>query len=141
MLRVELEIALIEGQAQVEELPHLWRARMKDYLGLEPATDAQGVLQDVHWSAGLFGYFATYALGNVIAAQLWARFAVVAPERDALVGRGELAPLLAWLRTELHQHGRMYQAQELVERITGSRIDPEPYLVYLEGKYRSLYGL
>lgn len=141
MLRVELEIALIEGTASVAELPALWRSRMQEYLGVEPPTDALGVLQDVHWSAGLFGYFPTYTLGNVIASQLWDRFGVVNPERDAQVGRGEFGPLLSWLRTELHQHGRRLEAQDLVEQATGRRIDPEPYLQYLEGKYGELYSL
>ncbi len=141
MLRVEIEIALIEGQAQVRDLPELWSSGMREYLGLVPPTDAQGVLQDVHWSAGLFGYFSTYTLGNVIAAQLWERFGALNPDRDAQVARGEFAPLLAWLRSEVHQHGRAYQAQDLVERITTTRIDPAPYLHYLEHKYGELYGL
>ncbi len=141
MLRVELEIALIEGHLSVQDLPAAWSSRMSEYLGIEPPTDAVGVLQDVHWSAGLFGYFSTYTLGNVIAAQLWERFGIVNPERDAEVARGEFAPLLSWLRKELHQHGRAFQAQDLVERITGRRIDPEPYLGYLEQKYGALYDL
>jgi|CXWL01.1.fsa_nt_gi carboxypeptidase Taq len=141
MLRVELEIALVEGRAAVRDLPELWRNGMRDYLGLVPPTDALGVLQDVHWSAGLFGYFSTYTLGNVIAAQLWERFGALNPDRDAQVARGEFAPLLSWLRREVHQHGRAYRAQELVERITGTRIDSAPYLHYLEHKYGELYGL
>ena len=141
MLRVELEIALIEGKATVRDLPELWRNGMKEYLGLVPPTDALGVLQDVHWSAGLFGYFATYTIGNVIAAQLWERFGVINPDRDAEVARGEFGPLLSWLRRELHQHGRAYQAQDLIERITTKRIDPAPYLTYLETKYGELYGV
>ncbi len=141
MLRVELEIALIEGQASVRDLPELWRNGMKEYLGLVPETDALGVLQDVHWSAGLFGYFSTYTLGNVIAAQLWERFGAINPDRDDQVASGEFAPLLGWLRSELHQHGRAYQAQDLVQRITTQRIDPAPYLRYLEDKYSAIYGL
>jgi carboxypeptidase Taq len=141
MLRVELEIALIEGQARVADLPELWRAKMQEYLGLVPPTNALGVLQDVHWSAGLFGYFSTYTIGNVIAAQLWERFGELNPDRDAQVARGEFAPLLAWLRTEVHRHGRAYRAQELVEQVTTRRVDPEPYLRYLESKYRDIYAL
>ena len=135
MLRVELELALIEGSLQVADLPATWNAKMQEYLGLTPPSDARGVLQDIHWSAGLFGYFATYTLGNVIAAQLWDRFGAVYAERDAAIGRGDFSALLSWLRTELHQHGRKFEPQELVERITGSAVDSEPYLRYLEKKY------
>jgi carboxypeptidase Taq len=108
---------------------------MREYLGLTPPDAARGVLQDIHWSAGLFGYFATYTLGNVIAAQLWRRFEEVHPERDADIRRGEFRPLLEWLRRELHQHGREYRPTQLVHRITGSSVDPDPYLRYLEEKY------
>jgi carboxypeptidase Taq len=135
MLRVELELALVEGTVSVADLPEAWKARTQEYLGLTPPDDAKGVLQDIHWSAGLFGYFATYTLGNVIAAQLWSRYQQAHPSRDAEIQSGEFAPLLSWLRSELHQHGRKYQPLELVERITGSGIDPEPYLHYLEQKY------
>ena len=135
MLRVELELALIEGSLQVPDLPATWNAKMQEYLGLTPPSDARGVLQDIHWSAGLFGYFATYTLGNVIAAQLWDRFGAGHAERDAEIGRGDFSALLSWLRTELHQHGRKFEPKELVERITGSAVDSEPYLRYLEGKY------
>jgi carboxypeptidase Taq len=138
MLRVDLEIALIEGAISVDDLPDRWNAGMREYLGLTPPDAARGVLQDIHWSAGLFGYFATYTLGNVIAAQLWRRFGDVYPQRDSDIGRGEFRPLLQWLRAELHQYGREYRPQELVQRITGSGVDPEPYLQYLEGKYGRL---
>ena len=140
MLRVELEIALLEGSVRVNDLPRVWRARMQEYLGITPDTDAAGVLQDIHWAAGLFGYFATYTLGNLIAAQLWETFARVNPARDEQIRRGEFAPLLQWLRGALHQHGRMFQPQELVERITGAKIDAAPYLRYLTTKYRAVYG-
>jgi carboxypeptidase Taq len=135
MLRVELELALIEGSLRVSDLPDAWNARMREYLGLTPPDDARGVLQDIHWSAGLFGYFATYTLGNLIAAQLWERFGRHHPARDADIGRGDFSALLSWLRRELHQHGRKFEPKELVERITGSPLSPEPYLHYLEQKY------
>ena len=135
MLRVELEIALIEGAVSVADLPERWNAGMREYLGLTPPDAARGMLQDIHWSAGLFGYFATYTLGNVIAAQLWRRFEEVHPERDDDIRRGDFRPLLEWLRRELHQHGREYRPMQLVQRITGSSVDPEPYLRYLEEKY------
>ena len=114
------------------ELPELWNTRMQEYLGVVPDSDAKGILQDIHWSIGAMGYFATYTLGNLISAQLWEAFGRahrIATNRSA---RGDFTPLLAWLRTNVHQYGRKYQPQELVERVTGSRIDPEPYLRYLE---------
>jgi carboxypeptidase Taq len=135
MLRVELEIALVEGTITVPDLPDAWNSRMREYLGLTPPDAAHGVLQDIHWSAGLFGYFATYTLGNLIAAQLWEQFQRLHSARDEDIRHGQFAPLLSWLRSELHQHGRAYRPQELVERICGSRVDPAPYLRYLEGKY------
>jgi carboxypeptidase Taq len=140
MLRVELEIELIEGHIAVDDLPDRWNAGMRAYLGLTPPDAARGVLQDIHWSAGLFGYFATYTLGNVIAAQLWRRFKQVHPARDEDIRRGEFVPLLQWLRRELHQHGRAYRPQELVRQITGSGVDPAPYLEYLEEKYGQMAG-
>lgn len=140
MLRLELEIALIEGTLAAKDLPEAWNARMEEYLGVAPPNDRLGVLQDIHWSAGLFGYFATYALGNLIAAQLWETFGRVEPSRDEQIRRGDFAHLRSWLRQELHRHGRMYQPQEIVARITGGPIDPEPYLRYLEGKYSAVYA-
>ena len=141
MLRVELEIGLIEGRLAVEDVPALWNQAMQEYLGVTPENDAAGVLQDVHWSAGLFGYFATYTLGNLIAAQLWDAFLRDHPGFDERMRAGDFTSLLSWLRTGLHQHGREYEPQELVQRITGSRIDPAPYLRYLDAKYSEIYAL
>ncbi|MEQ1897167.1 MAG: carboxypeptidase M32 [Vicinamibacterales bacterium] len=140
MLRVELEISLVEGRLQVKDLPDAWRSAMQDYLGLTPANDTTGVLQDIHWSIGAFGYFATYTLGNLISAQLWNTFGASQPTRDADVANGNFAPLLTWLRESVHQHGRKYLPKEIVQRATGSGLDPEPYLQYLEQKYRAVYG-
>ena len=140
MLRVDLEIGLIDGSIPVADVPALWNTRMQEYLGITPANDAAGVLQDVHWSAGLIGYFGTYTLGNLIAAQIWDAFTRRHPSFDDDMRRGNFAPLLTWLRSELHAHGRKYEPQELVERTTGSRVDPEPYLRYLEKKYAEVYG-
>jgi carboxypeptidase Taq len=141
MLRVEMEIAMLSGDVAVKDLPALWNTRMQEYLGLVPDNDARGILQDIHWSIGAMGYFATYTLGNLISAQLWNTYGRTNPDRDAHIARGEFAPLLTWLRSNVHQFGRKFKPQELVERVTGSRIDPEPYLQYLETKYREVYGL
>ena len=141
MLRVELEIALIQGDLAVRDVPAVWKARMREDLGVEPPDDAQGVLQDVHWADGLFGYFATYTLGNVIAAQLWRSFEAAHPNCRDELGTGSFASLLAWLRAQVHDHGRKYLPAELVKRVTGSPINPAVYLEYLETKYRDVYGL
>ena len=141
MLRVELEIALIEGRVEVSGLPEVWTAKMQEYLGLTPPDAARGVLQDIHWSIGAMGYFATYTLGNLISAQLWDTFGRTHPSRDAEIARGDFGALLAWLRESVHRHARKFLPQELVERVTGSKIDPEPYLRYLETKYGEIYGV
>ena len=141
MLRLELEIAMVEGKIAVKDLPEAWNARMKDYLGIVPPNDAQGVLQDIHWSGGMFGYFSTYALGNLISAQLLEKFKTTQPDFDDQMRQGDFSNLLAWLRSNIHQHGRKYEPQELVQRITGSTIDPAPYIRYLKSKYSQIYGL
>jgi carboxypeptidase Taq len=141
MLRLELEIALMEGTVAVKDLPEAWNSRMRDYLGLTPPTDALGVLQDVHWSGGMIGYFSTYALGNLISAQLWERINQELPDLSEQIRRGEFAALLGWLRENVHRHGAKFEPQELVQRITGSKIDPAPYMRYLKKKYSEVYGL
>lgn len=141
MLRLELEIALMEGSLEVKDLPEVWNSRMKEYLGITPKNDAEGVLQDVHWSHGNFGYFSTYALGNLIAAQLWECINKDIPDLDDQFRRGDFGALLAWLREKVHRHGGKFDAQELVQKITGSKIDPAPYMRYLRNKYQDIYGI
>ncbi len=141
MLRLELEIALVEGSLEVRDLPETWNARMQEYLGLTPPNDALGVLQDIHWASGSIGYFSTYALGNLIAAQLWETIEREIPDLTEQIRRGEFAELLGWLREKVHRHGRKFTAQELVQRVTGSPIDSAPYLRYLRTKYGAIYGL
>jgi carboxypeptidase Taq len=141
MLRMELEIALIEGSLQVKDLPAAWNDRMKDYLGITPPNDRLGVLQDVHWSGGMIGYFPTYALGNLVSAQLWAVIRKDIPDIESQFRQGKFDGLLAWLRTNVHQHGAKFEPQELVKRVTGSTITPQPYLDYLQAKYTEVYGL
>lgn len=141
MLRLELEIAMIEGNVTVKDLPELWNTKFKEYLGITPPDDAQGVLQDIHWSFGGLGYFSTYALGNLISVQLWEKINEDIPNLDDQIRQGEFDALLGWLRTHVHVHGRKYEPQELVQKITGSKITSKPYLRYLEGKYSEIYGL
>lgn len=141
MLRLELEIALIEGTVAVKDLPQVWNVKMQEYLGVTPPNDADGVLQDVHWSNGYLGYFATYALGNLVSAQLWEAIHRDIPDLDDQIRAGRFDALLSWLREKIHRHGRKYEPQELVERVTGSRIDAAPYLRYLNAKFGPIYGL
>ncbi len=141
MLRLEIEIALVEGNLQVKDLPEYWNTKMQEYLGLTPPNDAQGVLQDIHWSMGSIGYFSTYALGNLISVQLWEKIHQDIPDLDDQIRRGEFGALLSWLREKIHRHGRKYEPQQLVQRVTGSKITPEPYLRYLRQKFGAIYQL
>jgi carboxypeptidase Taq len=141
MLRLELEIGIIEGKIKVKDLPGIWNAKIKEYLGIEPENDAQGVLQDIHWSWGALGYFSTYALGNLISVQLWEKINQDIPALSEQIRKGRFEALLHWLRMNIHIHGRKFMPQELVKRITGSAIDPAPYLRYLSDKFGKIYGL
>jgi carboxypeptidase Taq len=134
ILRFELEQELLADTMELEELPVIWNARMREYLGVEVPDDALGVLQDVHWARGNLGYFPTYALGNVIGAQLWERIRDDVPDLDEQLERGELAPLTRWLRERLWQHGRKFMPRELLERIVGGGLDAAPLLRYLHEK-------
>ncbi len=141
MLRLELEIALLEGTVAVKDLPEAWNAKMKEYLGVVPSDDAQGVLQDIHWSMGSIGYFSTYALGNLISAQWWECIQADIPNLNDQIRNGEFGDLLAWLREHIHRHGAKFEPQELVEKVTGRGIDPAPYMRYLYAKYGEIYAL
>lgn len=141
MLRFDLEKALLEGALEPDQLPEAWNAKMEEYLGITPRHDADGVLQDVHWSHALFGYFPTYTLGNVLAVQFYEAAQAARPEISADAEKGEYASLLQWLRENIHRHGSRYLPGELVEKATGRPVDPEPFLRYIHGKYTELYGL
>jgi len=128
VLRFELESALIEGTLDVADLPAAWNDGMRRLIGIEPPDDAHGVLQDVHWSAGAFGYFPSYALGCLIAAQLWERLeADLGPQDDAL-GRGDVGAIRDWLAELVHRFGRRLDTEPLLEQATGRGLDPEPFL-------------
>jgi carboxypeptidase Taq len=141
ILRFELEREMIAGTVALRELPEAWNARMRDYLGVEVPDDANGVLQDVHWSGGDIGYFATYALGNLIAAQLWERARADLPDLDGALAAGDGGPLREWLRERIHRHGRSIPPGELVVRATGGPIAVAPFLEYLRAKLTPIYGL
>ncbi len=141
MLRLELEIAMVEGKVKIKDLPELWNSKMKEYLGITPENDAIGVLQDVHWSYGSIGYFSTYALGNLVSAQLWEKINKDLRGLDDEFRQGKFESLLGWLREHIHQYGHKYDPQDMVMRVTGSKISPEPYVRYLTAKYSDIYGL
>ena len=142
ILRFELEQELLAGSFPLEQLPGEWNRRVWEYLGIEVPDDTRGVLQDMHWSVGMTGYFSTYALGNLISAQIWERVLEDIPDLHDDFEQGEFGALRDWLRDRVHRHGRRFTPTELLERVVGTpRIDPEPYVRYLRTKLGDIYGL
>lgn len=141
MVRFELETDLIDGAIEVGDVPARWNELYADYLGVDVPDDARGCLQDVHWSCGLFGYFPTYTLGNLYAAQFAAAAGRALGDLDGMLAAGEFGPLRQWLRSNVHEHGRRYSPAELCERATGAPLSSEPFLDYLEQKLVHAYGL
>ena len=141
IIRFELEQALISGDLQVVDLPGAWSDKYREYLGIASDNDADGVLQDIHWSAALIGYFPTYSLGNLYASQFFSQAEQDIGPLAEQFQRGEFRPLLEWLQTKIHHPGQCYTAAELVEQVTGQPLSHEPALGYLRAKYEPLYGL
>ena len=141
MLRVEIEMALLEGAIAVDDLPEVWNAMMQEYLGLTPPDDRRGVLQDVHWSFGGFGVFPTYTIGNIMAVQVLAAAHAQLPDLAESLAQSDYPTLLTWLSENIYRHGRAYSADELLRRVAGEGLNTAPLLDYLEGKYSDLYGL
>ena len=140
MLRFELELQLVERKLPVSDLPEVWNAKMKEYLGVEPPNDALGVLQDIHWSGGAIGYFTTYTLGNLLSAQLFQSAQQDIPDLIEQIRSGRFQELLGWMREKIHKHGRKFPPMELVRRATGKELEAESYLEYIRGKYSEIYG-
>jgi carboxypeptidase Taq len=141
LMRWELERALLRQQIEVGDLPGLWKEKMRQYLGLQPASDAQGVLQDIHWAFGVFGYFPTYTLGNLYAAQFYRQAAADIGDLSSRVARGEFQPLLAWLREKIHRQGSLLWPQDLCREVTGSELSIQPFASYLRHKFGEIYNL
>jgi carboxypeptidase Taq len=139
ILRFEIEKKLFSGELAVRDLPSAWKAASIELLGLAPENDRVGVLQDVHWSGGAFGYFPSYCLGNMIAAQLWETVASIRPEIEQEFAKGDFTWLLGWLRENIHSQGRRFDALTLVRRVTGSDLSPQPLIRYLRQRYGALY--
>ncbi len=140
MLRFQLENALIAGEMNVNDLPEAWNATMEDYLGLRPDTDSDGVLQDIHWSLGVFGYFPTYALGNLMSTQLFNQVRKDVTDVEQQIATGHFEELLSWLRTHVHHYGRKLTATEILQRATGESLSSESWVAYVEEKYSAIYG-
>lgn len=140
ILRFEIERRLIGGEINVDDLPALWNQLSHEYLGVTPPNNRLGVLQDTHWASGLVGYFPTYSLGNLYAAQLWATLQREIPDLDERLAAGNFSIVLEWLRERIHRHGRMYQPTELIERATGEPPRPDYLIQYLNQKYSAIYG-
>ena len=141
ILRFRLEMSLLEGSLKADDVPEAWNASFTKLFGLTPPNDSLGCLQDVHWAMGGLGYFPTYSLGNLYAAQFFHTLKKALPSWESLVSRGEFAPLLGWLRTNIHRYGRVYTAGELCRRVTGQPLDPRFFLEYLTDKFGAIYGL
>jgi carboxypeptidase Taq len=141
VLRFELEQALIAGDLAAADVPAAWNERMVRYLGCVPPDDAQGCLQDIHWSGGSFGYFPTYTLGNLYAAQFFAKARAEFGDLDAQFRRGDFLPLREWLREKIHRHGQRSRAADLVVAVTGEPLNPAFLLRHLREKLGELYGV
>ncbi len=141
ILRFEIEQMLISGKLPVSDLPDAWNGKMKDILGIVPPNDAQGCLQDIHWSLGDFGYFPTYALGNLFSAHFFSAFAKAHPDWESRVEAGDLAFVRDWLKDKIHRWGKMYNSEELAKRISGAPLSESAYVSYLKKKYSEIYKL
>ncbi|MCB9639322.1 MAG: carboxypeptidase M32 [Myxococcales bacterium] len=139
IMRFDLERALIAGDLKVKDLPQAWNERFQQDFGLLPPNDRLGVLQDIHWASGLFGYFPTYALGNLYAAQWFERIEKELPQIHELIEKGELLPLREWLKSNIHCHGRVFLARDLCQRVTEKELSVQPFVRYLFDKYAQLY--
>jgi len=139
ILRYEIEKDLIKGKVKVHDLPELWNSKMKKYLGIMPKKDSEGVLQDVHWSHGSFGYFPTYSLGNIYASQFFAALRKHVSNVDQKITKGDFKPILQWMRDKIHKYGAIYTPSELCKRATGSELNIKDYIEYLTNKYSRIY--
>ncbi len=141
ILRFEIELGIFDGSISVDELPEVWNQKMQEYLGLTPPTDTEGVLQDVHWSGGAFGYFPSYTLGAMYACQYYQALKRDVPDIEDQVSQGKLEPVKKWLNQNIHSKGRLYSAEGLCQRVTGEVLNPEYFIGYLKNKYGEIYGI
>ena len=141
MIRYEIEKALINEEIKVADLPGVWKEKMKEYLGIIPPDDTKGVLQDVHWAGGSFGYFPSYTLGNIYSAQIYNAAKKEIKNFEELVEKGELIKIKDWLAEKIHKHGKLLKPEEILLQVAGEGINPKYLIDYLENKYKEIYKL
>jgi carboxypeptidase Taq len=141
MLRFEMEVGLVEGTISVEDAPRIWNQKFDEYLGITPPTNSLGILQDIHWSNGIMGYFPTYALGTILSLQLYEKAVEAHPEIPSNIAAGSFESLRGWLTENVYRHGRKFRPNELVVRATGEELQTRSYMRYLREKFGELYGL
>jgi Zn-dependent carboxypeptidase len=139
IIRYEIEKELINGRIEVKDLPTLWNAKYKEYLGVEPSSDSEGILQDVHWSDGSFGYFPSYALGNLYGAQFLGKLLKDVPDLYKRIEAGDFVVIHEWLKENIHKHGAVKKPAELIRLVTGEELKADYFIQYLRNKYSDIY--
>ena len=140
MIRYEIEKMIFNGEVEVKDLPEIWNQKYKEYLGVMPENDSEGIMQDIHWAGGMFGYFPSYALGSAIAAQLFHYMETVMPIKEYLK-EGNLVPIREFLREHIHQYGGAKKTQQILVDTVGEEFNPDYYIKYLTEKFKALYEL
>ena len=141
IIRYEIEKMLINDEIKVEDLPNIWNEKYKEYLGIEPKNDSEGVLQDIHWAGGSFGYFPSYALGNLYGAQFLNTMTKDIINLNELIEKGDLSKVHEWLKENIHKYGSIYKPTELIKRVTGEELSSKYFIAYLNKKYKEIYNL
>jgi len=141
LIRFEIEKSLIEGSVSVKDLPTIWNSKYKEYLNIDVPSDSQGVLQDIHWSHGSFGYFPTYTIGSFYAAQFYSQALKEIPNLESEIENGNMINLLNWLRLKIHKHGKKYDAQDLCIKVTGKKLEFKYFMQYAKEKYSEIYSI
>jgi carboxypeptidase Taq len=139
IIRFQIERDLFANKIEVNQLPEIWNQKYKKHLEISIENDSEGVMQDTHWASGLYGYFPTYALGNIYSGQILARIKEDIQDWRSQLAQGNLENMKGWLVKNVHSHGDLYEPAELIKKITGKKLDAKPYLEYLEEKYSALY--
>jgi carboxypeptidase Taq len=140
IIRFEIELALFSGELEASDIPQVWNEKYQDYLGVEIKNDAEGALQDTHWAWGYWGYFPTYALGNIYSGMILEALEKDIPDWKKYLSEGLVAPSVDWLRKNVHHKANLYDPERMLEEITGKKVTAQPFIDYLENKYTSLFG-